>query len=196
MRIVSYTSQTFASTSEIFAYLAANVPWWDSTENDILTVDNITVELVSSALKFTETHSGRNFSTGTTILSSSPSYVLITDTAVIIGYPSSSSTQRDSIIIGLSTDGTNEHYSVVHMTYTGAIRTLTYGAMSTNSYTIPRQQSVYNMQIYPIIATETKYKIKDAYVVLMETDTTFNGKFELNNEKYVQGGGLALKYTE
>ena len=194
MQIVSYVSQNFTNLQAVYDYLSANVPWWDSTV-DKLTAGNITLEMSSNNIKFTETSGEQTFTTASMLGGNYPVYILITDTAFLICWQSSSS-GRDTIIVGKSTDGTNEHYAAIYKAHNTAIKALTYGAVTMGNQSIPMQSSAYNMQLIPVYATESAYNVKNAYIILMTTNTSYNGKFVLNGKKYVQGNGLALQYTE
>lgn len=194
MQIVSYMSQIFTNLQAVYNYLSANVPWWDSTV-DKLTAGNITLEMSSNNIKFTETSGAQTFTTASMLGGNYPVYILITDTAFLICWQSSSS-GRDTIIVSKSTDGTNEHYGAIYKTYSNQIKTLTYGAALINNETITMLSSAYNMQLIPVYATESPYNVENAYIILMTTNTSYNGKFVLNGKKYVQGNGLALEYTE
>lgn len=203
MQLISYTSQTFANVQAVYNYLAANVPWWDSTANNKLTKDNITVEISSStttALLFTDTQGGQTIVSAAFTSSTTPITIAITDESIIIGHKSGSLTLYEGIVIAKSTDDTNNHWGVVTKLASGSNDTpkiLTYGAAASDGNDIGSiQESTYNVQLVPIYAALTRYKINNAYIIIISPNPTYNGKFEMNEKKYIQGGGLALEYTE
>lgn len=198
MQLLSYTSQTFAGVQDVYDYLAANVPWWDSTANNKLTKDNITVEVSTNNLLFTETHGGQTLSSGSFTSSTTAVIIAITDESLIIAHRVSSN--WEGIVLAKSTDGTTNHYGVATKFASGTspqAKLLSYGAAAADTIILGAiNDSIYNMQIIPVYASQTRYKINDTYIIIMSSNSAYNGKLTLNNKNFVQAGGLVLQYTE
>lgn len=198
MQLLSYISQVFASVQDVYDYLAANIPWWDSTANNKLTKENITIEVSSNALLITETNGGQTITTAN-FISNATEYIGITDDAVIIGIKISGGSYYDGVVISKSTDGTNTHWGAIEKRNGGTAyqKILTYGALAADTGTLNAPvESSYNMQIIPAYASQTRYKINNTFMAIMSPSPLYNGKLTLNNKNFVQCGGLVLQYTE
>lgn len=196
MHIVSYVSREFANMTALFDYLRDNVPWWYSTEDDKLIADNIQLATSGSSntmLTITELNGGQSKSS-TAMSNNSVAVVLITDDAVAVNFRVSGGTF--SFIVGRATDGANEHYGALIKSSTAEIMCLCYGDVTNTIRSLAVMASTTNMQLIPAYAWNSAYHIENAYIVNITPNTTYNGKFELNGEHYVQCGGIALKYTE
>lgn len=195
MQLISYVSQTFASVQALYKYLRDNVPWWDSTADDKLVKDNIEITLTgtsSNAFMITETSGGQSKSSSA-IGSNFTAVILITDDTLAVDI--STSTAKQSFIVGKATDGTNDHYGAVYSTG-NTVNCLCYGDVTAPNKSYTPTTSNANTQFIPVYSWTNAYHMENAYILFMSPNTSYRGKLTLNDKKYVQITGFALEYTE
>lgn len=194
MQLISYVSQTFTDAQALYDYLRDNVPWWDSTADNKLVKDNIEITLTGSSsnvLTITETSGGQSKSTAA-ISTNFTAIVLITDDTLGVDVHTST---HNAFIIGKATDGTNNHYGAV-FSAGNAINCLCYGDVTASNKSYTPTTSATNVQFIPVYSWTTAYYMENAYTIYIAPNTSYLGKFTLNNKKYVQVTGLVLEYTE
>lgn len=196
MNLISFGVYTFTGGAQaMYDFIAEKVPWLTEHEelNDAsLTIDNIKIYVDSTTIKITDIESSATIATPTLSTGSTNYTLLVTDSAFLISVGTST-----SLLIGKSTDGVNEHYGAIVRGSSGnAASIITYNCLSAGQTPQTSLTSTFTTLMCPCYASNTMYNIENAYVLLMSPSSAYCGKIELDGNKYVQAGGMALQYTE
>lgn len=183
----------YADHTEFFAAIVGAANFWDSTTETSATVGDITItDTSTNSPKFTLSCGDYNFDITAANTNIGNTIIAATENSLLVAWGAPVGALSNFFAIG---KGTEDKWGAVKGSSTNIANIICPNASGNGTQSIPNTTCSLE-QLIPLAAVNANFVFDDIYQCIKSVNQNYDGKMELNGQKFVRTHALALAYTE
>ncbi|MBQ1433279.1 MAG: hypothetical protein IIZ09_09315 [Ruminococcus sp.] len=183
----------YADHAELFAAIVGTANFWDETTETSATVGDITITDTSTiSPKFTLSCGDYNFDITAASTSIGNTIIATTENSLLVAWGAPSGSLTNFFAIG---KGTNDKWGAVKGAATNVSNVICPDTGGNSAQSITNAVSPLE-QLIPLAALNANFVFDEIFQCIKSVNQNYDGKMELNGQKFVRTHALALAYTD
>lgn len=183
----------YANHAELFAAIVGAASFWDEITETSATVGDITItDTSTNSPKFTLSCGDHNFDITAANTNIGNAIIAATEDSLLVAWGAPASAPSNFFAIG---KGTEDKWGATKGAATNVSNIICPSAGGNGSQSISNAVCPLE-QLIPLAAVNANFVFDDIYQCIKSVNQNYDGKMELNGQKFVRTHALALAYTD